>query len=104
MGSTEYVITAVQVALSSDVGSPRAMTSPVYSTEQVDNSFDYVIYEKGKVVSRVVQTSLNEIKLCSNLRTQSPKGPSLLNGPKNFFPQATTTCGLHFYLLNGPEE
>lgn len=103
MGSTEYVITAVQVALSSDVGSPRAMTSPVYSTEQVDNSFDYVIYEKGKVVCRVVKTSLNEIKLCSNLRTQSIR-PSLLNGPKNFFPQATTTFGLHFYFPNGPEE
>lgn len=102
MGSTEYVITAVQVALSSDVGSPRAMTSPVYSTEQVDNSFDYVIYEKGKSVCRVVQTSLNDIILCSNLRTQTIR-PSLLNGPNNVFPQATTTCGLHFYLLNGRE-
>lgn len=58
---------------------------------------------KVRLFAEWYKQGLNEIKLCSNLRTQSIR-PSLLNVPKNFFPQATTTCGLHFYLLNGPEE
>lgn len=48
MGSTPYVMWSVQYALAKDIGNPRPMTSPVYSPDQINDIFDYVIYEKGE--------------------------------------------------------
>ncbi|XP_046682393.1 aminopeptidase N-like isoform X2 [Homalodisca vitripennis] len=58
IGSTMYVVAAVQYALDIDIGSPRAMTSNVWTPSQIDNSFDYVIYEKGGSVLRMIENFL----------------------------------------------
>uniref|UniRef100_A0A1B6ENK7 Aminopeptidase n=1 Tax=Cuerna arida TaxID=1464854 RepID=A0A1B6ENK7_9HEMI len=58
LGSTMYVVGAVQYALDLDVGSPRPMTADVWTPSQIGNIYDYVTYEKGASVLRMVENFL----------------------------------------------
>lgn len=47
----QFVYDNLQYSLASDVGDPRPMTADVTTPTEIDNIFDYVIYEKGKLKS-----------------------------------------------------
>ncbi|KAG8321432.1 hypothetical protein J6590_046609 [Homalodisca vitripennis] len=85
LGSTMYVVEAVQYALDLDVGSPRPMTSDVWTPSQIGNIYDYVTYEKGASVLRMVENFLTTKVWKQSLNNYLYTNENGVGTPENLF-------------------